>query len=59
MKKWRCLVCGFVHQGWKPPSHCPICGAAPNMFEEMEDGNAVEEKASGAKKQRPKRDPDA
>ncbi len=37
MKKWRCIVCNYVHQGWKPPSHCPICGVQANMFEEVED----------------------
>ncbi len=37
MAKYRCVVCSFLQQGWKPPSHCPICGAAANMFQEAED----------------------
>ena len=37
LSKWRCLVCGYIHQGWKPPSHCPICGAPANMFEQLKD----------------------
>ena len=37
MKKWRCVVCDYVHQGWKPPSHCPICGMQADMFEEVKE----------------------
>lgn len=35
-RQWRCLVCGFVHQGDSPPEWCPICGAATAEFEEFE-----------------------
>src|SRR5665647_1087046 len=27
MKKWKCTVCGYIHQGDEPPAVCPICGA--------------------------------
>jgi len=27
MKKWRCGVCGYVHDGDNPPEKCPKCGA--------------------------------
>jgi rubrerythrin len=37
MAKYLCVVCKYAHQGWKAPSHCPICGAQSNMFQE-EDG---------------------
>jgi rubrerythrin len=40
MTKWRCLICGYIHQGPRPPSHCPICGAPASMFEKLEDPRA-------------------
>jgi len=27
MKKWRCMVCGYVHEGESAPDKCPRCGA--------------------------------
>jgi rubrerythrin len=51
MSKFQCVVCSFVQQGWKPPSHCPICGAAANMFKESEDEkDAKKDKAADEKK---------
>ena len=35
MKKWRCTVCGYVHEGANPPEKCPICGVPKNKFEEV------------------------
>lgn len=32
MKKWRCTVCGYVHQGDEPPDQCPVCGADRSRF---------------------------
>jgi rubrerythrin len=32
MKKWKCKVCGFIHQGDEPPDTCPICGASRDQF---------------------------
>jgi rubrerythrin len=32
MKKWKCVVCGYIHQGDEPPSTCPICGAFKEKF---------------------------
>ncbi|NLO41392.1 MAG: hypothetical protein GX115_18250 [Ruminiclostridium sp.] len=26
MKTYRCLVCGYIHEGSEPPESCPICG---------------------------------
>jgi len=31
--RWVCAVCGYVHQGADLPGCCPICGAAPDLFE--------------------------
>ena len=33
MKKWRCTVCGYVHEGDEPPDKCPVCGADKSAFE--------------------------
>jgi rubredoxin len=33
MKKWRCTVCGYVHEGETPPEKCPNCGAPKEKFE--------------------------
>lgn len=35
MKKWRCGVCGYIHDGDSPPERCPKCGAAKEMFAEI------------------------
>lgn len=37
MKKWKCTICGYVHVGQRPPSHCPICGVGAGMFEEVKE----------------------
>jgi rubrerythrin len=37
MKKWRCTICGYVHEGENPPDVCPICGASKDKFEEVKD----------------------
>ncbi|MCB2225575.1 MAG: rubrerythrin family protein [Desulfarculaceae bacterium] len=32
MKRWRCTVCGYLHEGKSPPDKCPQCGADMNRF---------------------------
>ncbi len=32
MKKWKCLVCGYIHTGEEPPEKCPVCGADKSQF---------------------------
>ena len=32
MKKWKCTVCGYVHEGKNPPDVCPVCGAGKWQF---------------------------
>ena len=34
MKKWRCTVCGYIHEGPTPPEKCPVCGAPSSAFVE-------------------------
>jgi rubrerythrin len=36
-KKWRCTVCGYIHEGAEPPDECPLCGAPKEDFEEVTD----------------------
>ena len=34
MKKYVCLICGYVHNGDEPPAVCPFCGAGADKFKE-------------------------
>ncbi len=34
-KKFRCLVCGYIHEGPEPPAECPICHVKADKFEEI------------------------
>ena len=36
-KKFRCLVCGYVHEGDTPPAECPICHAKADKFVEIKE----------------------
>ncbi len=40
-KKFRCLVCGYIHEGPEAPEECPICLVGADQFEEIvePDGN--------------------
>ncbi len=31
--KWKCRVCGYMHEGLEPPDECPACGAEADMFD--------------------------
>ncbi len=37
MKKWVCNVCGYVHEGERPPDVCPVCGVGPEEFSLQDD----------------------
>ena len=50
MKKWRCKVCGYIHEGEEPPDKCPVCGADKSMFEEVVE---EEQAADSSTAQRP------
>lgn len=44
MKKFVCLVCGYIHEGDSAPDTCPICKVGSDMFEEIieeENSNVV------------------
>jgi thiamine pyrophosphate-dependent acetolactate synthase large subunit-like protein len=34
--RWKCTVCGYVHEGDEPPEICPVCGVGAEMFERLE-----------------------
>lgn len=36
-KKWKCTVCGYVHDGAEPPANCPVCGADRSQFIPLEE----------------------
>ncbi|TWI75602.1 hypothetical protein LZ24_00650 [Desulfobotulus alkaliphilus] len=35
--RWRCVVCGYIHEGEGPPETCPVCGADRSAFEPVEE----------------------
>lgn len=37
MKKWKCTVCGYIHEGEQPPEKCPVCGADKSLFILLEE----------------------
>ena len=37
MKKFRCTVCGYVHEGDAAPEKCPLCKAPASKFVEVEE----------------------
>lgn len=40
-KKFRCIVCGYIHEGTEAPEECPICHVGPEDFEELvQEGEA-------------------
>ena len=35
-KKFRCLVCGYIHEGEMAPEECPLCHVGSDQFEEID-----------------------
>jgi mannose-6-phosphate isomerase-like protein (cupin superfamily)/rubredoxin len=35
MKRWRCSVCGYIHEGDQPPDKCPNCMSPKEKFGEI------------------------
>lgn len=35
--RWRCAVCGYIHEAPEPPRWCPLCGADQDQFEALVD----------------------
>ena len=40
MKKWKCKVCGYIHEGDSAPESCPICRQSASSFELIEEAPA-------------------
>ncbi len=34
--RWKCRVCGYVHEGPEPPDICPVCSATKDMFDPID-----------------------
>jgi len=32
VRKWKCIVCGYIHEGEEPPERCPVCKAVREKF---------------------------
>ncbi len=41
-RKWRCTICGYIHNGPEPPQECPVCGADQSFFEEVVEAGETE-----------------
>jgi rubrerythrin len=37
MTRWKCMVCGYIHNGEEPPEKCPICKAPKSRFKKLDD----------------------
>ena len=38
MKKWKCTVCGYIHEGeMSEDFKCPLCKQPASKFEEIKD----------------------
>ena len=48
MKKWKCIVCGYIHTGDEPPEKCPVCGAPKSKFIEITETEAPKPKPTPA-----------
>ncbi len=35
MKKWKCSICEYVHEGDNPPGECPQCESIAEVFSEQ------------------------
>ena len=36
IRRWKCNVCGYVHEGEFPPDNCPVCNSPKESFEEYD-----------------------
>ena len=37
MRRWKCKVCGYIHEADKAPEKCPVCNADRDFFVEVDD----------------------
>jgi rubredoxin len=59
VKKWKCNICGYIHEGDEPPETCPVCGAERSAFVEIveEASKAEEPEAAEPEELRPSAGP--
>ncbi|MEG1886764.1 MAG: NADH peroxidase [Oscillospiraceae bacterium] len=50
MKKFVCMVCGYVHEGDAAPEVCPVCGAPAAKFTEKQSAEYADEHKIGVAK---------
>ena len=43
-KKFKCKVCGYIHEGDAAPAKCPACQAPASEFEEITEGGQPKKK---------------
>lgn len=41
-KKFRCTVCGYIHEGNEAPEQCPLCKVGPEKFVEVVEDGALD-----------------
>lgn len=46
MPKWRCTVCGYIHEGENPPEVCPLCGVGAEEFEKVEEESSQQKEVA-------------
>lgn len=49
MAKFKCTVCGYIHEGTEAPAACPICKVGPEKFEKIEEAASGGGKYAGTK----------
>ncbi|MDD4371791.1 MAG: [FeFe] hydrogenase, group A [Anaerostipes sp.] len=49
MKKFRCTVCGYIHEGDSAPEQCPVCKVGADKFEEIVEAASGDSKYAGTK----------
>ncbi|MCF8045126.1 MAG: hypothetical protein K9J83_04625 [Desulfarculaceae bacterium] len=54
MKKWKCTICNYIHEGDAPPERCPICNAPASKFILLEDGTEGKEEKETIRPEREK-----
>ncbi|MEG2240506.1 MAG: NADH:ubiquinone reductase (Na(+)-transporting) subunit C, partial [Alistipes sp.] len=48
MKKFKCNVCGYIHEGDAAPETCPVCKAPASEFTEIKKVGMFSNKNSNA-----------
>ena len=50
MEKWKCTVCGYIHEGPLPKDfQCPVCKQPASKFEKLEEASPAKNPYAGTK----------